>query len=438
MRGFRPTRGQALSIISSHVLRTLDLLRATFTEQQARARLSPQPDRPRPPALRGARRVDRASIAALWEKLRGAGPATEAEERQLADPDTLDAAETYAANIENMIGTVKVPVGVLGPLRINGLNANGDFYVPLATTEAALVASYARGAEIVSRAGGASAALLMEGVLRSPGFKFASLFDAGLFVDWVVRACDALKAAAESTTRHGKLVSLEPVMDNDIVFLLCRYTTGDAAGQNMVTIATEALCRHIEAHCPVKPLHWFIEANFSGDKKSTYLGLITGRGRKVTASVTIPSALVEQGLHVSVDRMLDYARMARLGAMLSGQLGAQGHYANGLAAFYIATGQDAACVSESAIGFTRMERRGDDLFMSVTLPNLLVGSVGGGTALPSQAAGLRLLGLSGPGKAAALAEVAAVLCLCGEISIMAAIAAGHFTRAHATLARDRR
>jgi hydroxymethylglutaryl-CoA reductase (NADPH) len=227
-------------------------------------------------------------------------------------------------------------------------------------------------------------------------------------------------------------------MDNDIVFLLCRFTTGDAAGQNMVTIATDALCQHIATHCPVKPLHWFIEANFSGDKKSTYLGLITGRGRKVTASVTIPGALVEKHLHVGVDRMMDYARMANLGAMLSGQLGAQGHYANGLAAFYIATGQDAACVSESAIGFTRMERRGDDLFVSVTLPNLLVGSVGGGTGLPSQAAGLRMLGLDGAGKAAALAEVAAALCLCGEISIMGAIAAGHFTRAHRKLARDRR
>jgi hydroxymethylglutaryl-CoA reductase (NADPH) len=427
-----------LSIISSHVLRTLDLLRAAFTETQARARLSARPGHPTPPALRGSRQVDRSSIAALWAKIRSAGPATAQDERLLADPDTLDAAQAYSASIENMIGTVKVPLGIVGPLRVNGLNANGDFVIPLATTEAALVASYARGADIVSRAGGASAALLMEGVLRSPGFKFASLIDAGLFVDWIVRACDELKAAAESTTRHGKLVSLEPMMDNDIVFLLCRYTTGDAAGQNMVTIATDALCQHIEAHCPVKPLHWFIEANFSGDKKSTYLGLITGRGRKVTASVTIPGALVEKHLHVGVDRMMDYARMANLGAMLSGQLGAQGHYANGLAAFYIATGQDAACVSESAIGFTRMERRGDDLFVSVTLPNLLVGSVGGGTGLPSQAAGLRMLGLNGAGKAAALAEVAAALCLCGEISIMGAIAAGHFTRAHRKLARDRR
>jgi hydroxymethylglutaryl-CoA reductase (NADPH) len=425
------------SIISYNVVRMLDHLRASFTETDVRGRLNGRPEHARAQPLRGSRRADRASIAALWAQLREAGGATVEDQRLLADPDTLDAADTYAANVENMIGTVKLPVGVVGPLRINGLNANGDFLVPLATTEAALVASYARGADIASRAGGVSAAMLNEGVLRSPGFKFANVIDAGLFIDWVVRSSDDLKAASETTTRYGKLVSLEPVMDNDIVFLLCRYTTGDASGQNMVTIATDALCRHIETNCPVQPLHWFIEANFSGDKKCTYLGLITGRGRKVTASVTIPRALVEQGLHVSVERMLDYAQMANLGAMLSGQLGAQGHYANGLAALYLATGQDAACVSESAIGFTRMERRGEDLFVSVTLPNVLVGSVGGGTGLPSQSAGLRLLGLKGNGKAAALAEVVAALCLCGEISIIGAIAAGHFTRAHRKLARDR-
>ena len=149
----------------------------------------------------------------------------------------------------------------------------------------------------------------------------------------------------------------------------------------------------------------------------------------------MPAALVERCLHVSVDQMLDYAKIAQLGAQLSGQLGAQGHYANGLAALYIATGQDAACVAESAVGFTRMERREDALFMSVTLPNLMVGTVGGGTGLPTQADALALMGLAGAGHAAALAEVAASLCLCGEISIMAAIAGGQFTSAHQRLAR---
>jgi hydroxymethylglutaryl-CoA reductase (NADPH) len=426
-----------LSIISSQILRTLEHLRATTDETDVRLRMQPQPDRPLPQRLRGNRRASRDSIAALWSRLRAVAPTDAADQSVLADPETLENADAFSANIENMIGTVKVPVGVVGPLRINGLHASGDFFVPLATTEAALIASYARGAAITSRAGGIAAAMLIDGVLRSPGFKFDSLIEAGLFIEWVTRSRTELKAAAEATTCHGKLVSIEPVMDNEIVFLACRYTTGDASGQNMVTIATEALCGYIESYCPIRPKHWFIEVNFSGDKKRTYLGFITGRGRKVTASVVIPRALVERYLHVGVDSIMECARMSSVGALLSGQIGSQGHYANALAAFYIATGQDAACVAESAAGFTRMEPRGEDLFVSVTLPNLLVGSVGGGTGLPSQSANLRLLGLQGTGKAAALAEVAAALCLCGEISIIGAIAAGHFARAHKKLARQR-
>ncbi|MBT8409669.1 MAG: 3-hydroxy-3-methylglutaryl-CoA reductase, partial [Alphaproteobacteria bacterium] len=157
----------------------------------------------------------------------------------------------------------------------------------------------------------------------------------------------------------------------------------------------------------------------------------------VSASVTLPAEIVEARLGTTAAAMLDYGKIANLGSLLSGQMGAQAHYANGLAAFYIATGQDAACVAESAMGITRMEDRGGDLFCSVTLPNILVGSVGGGTGLPSQHAGLNIVGLKGSGSGAALAEVAASVCLCGEISIIAAIAAGHFTRAHEQLARHR-
>jgi hydroxymethylglutaryl-CoA reductase (NADPH) len=427
-----------MSIIPPAVLRVLNHLRASTTPEAAQRKLMPQKDRPPPQrSLRSGRTVDRASILALWKQITGARAEAAASQNALADADTLDAAEAYAGNIENMIGTVKMPVGAIGPLRINGMNANGDFIVPMATTEAALVASYHRGAMLISAAGGATVAMVQEGVLRTPGFRFRSLLESGFFVDWVTREISALKAAAESTTRFGKLIALEPVIDNDIVFLLCRYTTGDAAGQNMVTIATDALCRHIAEHCPIKPQIWYIEANFSGDKKASYLGVIAGRGRKVSASVLLPEALLRKYLHAGIDDMMAYASMANLGSLLSGQLGAQAHYANGLAAFYIATGQDAACVAESSVGFTRMEARGSDLFASVTLPNILVGSVGGGTRLPSQAAALDLLGLKGAGHGAALAEVAATVCLCGELSIVGAIAAGHFTRAHESLARRR-
>lgn len=290
---------------------------------------------------------------------------------------------------------------------------------------------------MTAAAGGISAALTYDGVMRTPAFRFRSTAENGLFVNWIVDNAEALKAAAEATTGHGKLISIEPAMDTDICFLRCRYLTGDASGQNMVTIATTALCEYAVEHAPVKPLAWYVEGNYSGDKKGSFLGLLTGRGATVNASAVIPAEIVERKLHCTVDQMLDYGRVANLGSLLSGQLGTQAHYANALAALFIATGQDAACVSESAVGFTRMESRDGDLFVSVKLPNLLVGTVGGGTGLPSQAAGLRILGLKGNGKRAALAEVAAALCLCGELSIVAAMACGHFSRAHERYARQR-
>ena len=419
--------------IPSHVQEMLRRVKARFLSEPLEQRMLPSDEEFT--TLRPVRQASAASVARYWGRL--TGTASAADQAALADPATMEAPEVYSANIENFIGTVKLPVGIIGPMRVNGLNAKGDFHVPMATTEAALVASYARGAYVATKAGGISTALLYEGVIRSPAFVFSGLFDAGRFVEWVVCHIDTLIAAAESTTRYGKLTSLEPIIDNDVVFLICRYTTGDAAGQNMVTIATNALCQAILADCPVKIRAWYIEGNFSGDKKASFLGLITGRGRKISAAVTLPAAVVEKHLGTSVQAMLDYGRVADLGAHLSGQIGAQAHFANGLAALYLATGQDAACVAESAVGITRMEGRGPDLFVSVTMPNILVGSVGGGTGLPSQSAGLNILGLKGAGKSAALAEVAAATCLCGEISIVAAIAAGEFTRAHENLARHR-
>lgn len=424
-----------MSLLPSTTRARLERLRTTLGGAGAAARLRPRPTA-LPAAVRLERRAGAKSLERLWARITTAMPASLPSARAaLADDVAARDAARYAQNIENFIGTVKVPVGIAGPLRVNGLHAHGDFLVPLATTEAALVASYARGAAIATRAGGITAALLSEGVLRSPAFIFDDLLAAGQFVDWIDRNEGALQRAAEATTRFGKLISLEPHIDGEIVFLLCRYTTGDASGQNMVTIATEALCRAIEATCPIKPRRWFIEGNFSGDKKATFLGMLTGRGRKVTASVVLPRREIERQLRTTPEAMLDYARIANLGARLNGQIGAQGHYANGLTAFYLATGQDAACVAELAVGSTRMEARGEDLFMSVTLPNILVGSVGGGTGLPSQQAGLAILGLAGAGNASALAEVAAALCLAGEISIMAAISAGHFAHAHRKLAR---
>ena len=426
-----------MGLIANDILSMLDRVRGRVERGEIKGDLRAGADGKRPARLRARQRADAADTARLWDALDATGCETAPGREAIGDPAALDAAPTYVANIERYIGTAKLPVGVIGPLRINGTEASGDYVVPLATTEAALVASYDRGAQLVTAAGGVSAAVLSHGVLRTPAFVFDGLYEAGSFVAWVVENADALKAAAEATTRHGRLLTIEPHIEVDTVFLICRYETGDAGGQNMVTVATQALVDHVTAHAPTPPRYAFVEANFSGDKKASYLGLSRGRGRKVSASVTIPNDTLRRHLRVEPDALAAYGRVAALGATMSGQLGAQAHYANALAALYIATGQDAACVAESAVGFTRMEPRENETFFSVTMPNVIVGTVGGGTGLPSQNAALRLMGLAGSGHAPALAEVTAATCLCGEISIIAAIAAGHFTRAHEKLARHR-
>ena len=357
----------------------------------------------------------------------------------LFDVTAQQDAPHYEPNIEQFVGLARVPVGLAGPLRVNGLFASGDYYVPLATTEATLVASYARGARLLTEAGGCTALVVNEGVSRAPGFAFDSLVDAALFVVWATIHVDELREAAAATTRHGRLLDMEVTLEGNHVYLGFEFTTGDASGQNMVTLATEAICRHILSHAPVTPRYHFLEANLSGDKKATSRSFLGVRGRKVTAEVRIPASLLESRLHTTAARLEDYWRMSALGGVMSGSLGVQGHYANGLAALFIACGQDAATVAEAAVGVTRFEHLEDgSLYASVTLPNLIVGTVGGGTGLPTQRACLEILGLSGSGHARALAEVAAALALAGELSITGALTAGHFGDAHRRLARDRR
>jgi hydroxymethylglutaryl-CoA reductase (NADPH) len=249
---------------------------------------------------------------------------------------------------------------------------------------------------------------------------------------------DDFRRVAAETTRHGALVDLEVTLEGNHAYLGFEFTTGDASGQNMVTLATEAICTYIEAQSPVTPKYYFLEANLSGDKKATARSFLSVRGRKVTAEVRLPAALVEQRLHTTPDRMVDYWRMSALGGVMSGSLGVQGHYANGLAALFIACGQDAATVAEAAVGVTRFEPLDDGgLYAAVTLPNVIVGTVGGGTGLPTQRACLEIMGLHGAGHARALAEVATAVALAGELSISGALAAGHFAEAHRRLARGR-
>ena len=382
----------------------------------------------------GGGKTDAASLERRWAIL----DAPETIRQTLADPLTIETAERYQRNIENFVGTVKLPVGVIGPLLVKGLFARGEYYVPLATTEAAMVASYHRGSQIITEAGGCTALTVSEGVSRSPGFAFRDLPAAGEFVAWTLSQMEQFKQAAESTTRHGRLIDMTVHIEGNHVYLNFVMTTGDASGQNMVTIATAAICEYIRQNSPVQPEYYFLEANMSGDKKATFRSFTTVRGKKVSVEVVVPAQVIERRLHTTVKRVVDYYRMSSLGGIMNGGIGVQGHYANGLAALFIATGQDAACVSEASVGMTRMEMTEDgSLYTSVTLPNLIVGTVGGGTGLPSQRACLEMMGLAGEGKSGAFAEVTAAVALAGELSIIGALSAGDFARAHQRLARGR-
>jgi hydroxymethylglutaryl-CoA reductase (NADPH) len=415
-----------------HIGQRVESLLRDQSQEELTRRLAPKLPDPAPKVPGGAR-VSQQILDDRWQLVRN--PDGRAH---LLDPQTAAQTECYQHNVENFIGTVKVPVGLAGPLRVNGLFAQGDYYVPLATTEAALVASYNRGSQLLSEVGGCTAMLVNEGIGRAPGFAFQNLPECGQFVVWATAHLDDFRSAAEATTRHGKMIDMRVTLEGTHVYLLFEYTTGDASGQNMVTLATEAVCDYIQKNSPVRPQYHFVEANLSGDKKASAQSFLLVRGKKVSAEVLLPGELVQKRLHTTPEQMANYWRMSALGGVLSGTLGVHGHYANGLAALYLACGQDVACVAESAVGVTRFEVTDKkELYASVTLPNLLVGTVGGGTGLPSQRACLEILGLAGPGKAQALAEVAAGLVLAGELSIIGALCSGDFSRAHRVLARAR-
>lgn len=411
--------------------RFLERLLAQRSEDELGERLEPS-DECLSPRLTASTRIVPGAVERRWQTIGGSDTTRDT----LFDPQAREQAELFSRNIENFIGTAKVPLGVAGPLRVRGLFARGDYYVPMATTEAALVASCTRGAQTISRAGGACVAVVNEGVGRSPAFAFSDIASAGRFVAWVTQQIGPIREHAEATTRHGKLLDLKVSIQGNHVYLLLEYEVGQAAGQNMVTIATDAACRWIASNSPVTPTYWFVEANMCGDKKATPQSFLSVRGKKVVAEVTLPEKLVTTYFHADVKQMLRYYRMSAVGGVMSGALGVQGHYANALAAVFIACGQDAACVAEAAMGITRMEEAEDGgLYAAITLPNLIVGTVGGGTGLPSAKACLELLHLPEESPANALAEVCAALVLAGELSIIGALASGEFTAAHRQLAR---
>ncbi|WP_207591047.1 hydroxymethylglutaryl-CoA reductase (NADPH) [Halomontanus rarus] len=355
-------------------------------------------------------------------------------------------AEEADPNIENMIGAAQVPMGVVGPVPIDGGAASGDYYLPLATTEGALLASVNRGLSAIRSAGGSNARVTKSGMTRAPVFRVDGVVEAAETVEWIEDAdnLETLREAAESTTSHGELLGIEPYVVGDSVYLRFAYDTKDAMGMNMATIATGEACEIVERETPASLVA--LSGNLCSDKKPAAINAVEGRGRSVTADVVVPGELVEERLHTTADAIAEAnTRKNLIGSAKAGSLGFNAHAANVVGAAFLATGQDEAQVVEGANTITTMDAREredgtTDLYASVSLASLEVGTVGGGTKLPTQSEALDVVGLRGGGdppgsNADALAEVIAVGALAGELSLLAALASRHLSSAHQDLGR---
>ncbi len=340
-------------------------------------------------------------------------------------------------NIENFLGVAQVPIGIAGPLLVNGEYAQGEFFVPLATTEGTLVASYNRGMKILHQAGGVKTTVSDDAMQRAPVFIFPSAREARQFGLWVSAHFDEIKVHADATTRTGKLKGIEQYSASRFQFLRFDYTTGDAAGQNMVGKATMAACEWIDSHYPGIE-QYYLESNFATDKKTSLVNMLHTRGKRVTAEATIPKQLIEGLAHASVDEVFRIRQVATMGSMLSGANNNGAHSANAIAAVFIATGQDVANVAESSAAIAHAEITANgDYYYSVTLPSLIVASHGGGTALATQSECLKMLGCFGSDKVKKLAEIIAATVLCGELSLGGAIVAREWVSSHERLGRNR-
>ncbi len=340
-------------------------------------------------------------------------------------------------NIENFMGVAQVPIGLAGPLTINGERAVGEFYVPMATTEGTLVASYNRGMRLLSECGGVKTTVVEHAMQRSPVFEFEDALQGRSFGRWVTEHFAEIKDAAERTTRSGKLQNIGQYTIGPLRFLRFNYTTGDAAGQNMTGKATLAACEWIMANFPGKA-KFLLSGNVDTDKKHSQINMLLTRGKRVVAEVVLKRDILRDLMHVDAREMFRTRQISMAGAFLAHSANNGAHAANGLSALFIATGQDVANIAESHAGvtYTQLLENGD-YYWSITLTSLIVGTYGGGTGLATQRECLELLGCYGTGNADKFAEICAATVLAGETSLTSAILAGEWVSSHDELGRNR-
>lgn len=340
-------------------------------------------------------------------------------------------------NIENFTGVAQVPLGLAGPLRINGEYANGDFIIPLAASEGTLVASYNRGMKVLNLSGGVTTTFSVDRMQRAPVFIFDTARGARDFSKWVENNEKKIARLAEATSRVAKLKSIERFLSNRFVFLRFNYTTGDAAGQNMVGKATFFACSWImENYEGIR--NFYLESNFATDKKGSQVNILQTRGKRVTAEATIPREILLKELRVEPETLEAHSRAGTLGAFISGANNNGLQAANAITAMFIATGQDVANVAESSCGILYTDITEDgDFYLSLTLPSLIVATYGGGTGLPTQKECLDILGCYGDGKVRKFAEIVTAVALAGELSLAAAISSLEWVSSHDEMGRNR-
>ena len=348
-------------------------------------------------------------------------------------------AHRLLGNCEHFMGVAQVPVGLAGPLTINGEHAQGDFLIPMATTEGTLVASYNRGIQVLNLCGGVKCTVVGDAMQRAPVFVFSDARGARDFGKWVEDHIDQIRPQAESTSSVAKLQYIDTYLSNKFAYLRFNFSTGDAAGQNMVGRATFAACSWIlENYQDHKIEHVYLESNFATDKKASQINVMRTRGKRVVAEAVVKRDVLMQRMRVTPEQLAYHGQVSNVGAFISGANNNGAHSANGITAMFIATGQDVANVSESSAGILYSEVTKDgDLYISITIPSLIVATHGGGTSLATQNECLAMLGCVGRGTVRKFAEIVAGVVLAGELSLGAAISSSDWVSSHEQYGRNR-
>ncbi|MGB0861731.1 MAG: phosphotransferase [Saprospiraceae bacterium] len=349
--------------------------------------------------------------------------------------------ETIKHNIESYIGSVEIPVGLIGPLLFNYNKKQEYVYAPAATLEGALVASINRGAKAISNSGGFNAIVIHQKMIRSPMFVFNNLNECLIFKNWVDNHFEEIKNIAEQYSNHAKLEKIDAIIASRSVNLKFVYTTGDASGQNMTTTCTwNAVLwvnKHFQEETNIEPVHYVIEGNSASDKKVSNYSVSQGRGVHVIAECELLEKEIQRVLHVNSDDFLTCLYQSYTMSRLDGMVGYNINVSNAIAAIFAATGQDLASIHESSVGILNMERTKRGLYCTLHLPALVIGTIGGGTHLPKQREALTMMDCQGKGKIERFAKMIAGFALSLEISTFAAIVGGQFAKAHEKMGRNK-